>query len=290
MIAGPTASGKSALALDFARRTGGVVINADSMQVYDVLSVLTARPQADDLAEAEHRLYGFLPPSERFSVGQYCETVAALLADPALAERTLIFAGGTGLYFDALENGLSELPHVPPEALAEAEALVAPLDREGRLALLAARDPDMVPRLPEPDPQRLMRALSVLIATGRSLAYWQDQSGPPVLHGFDLERYVLDPDRDLLAARIATRFEHMLESSAVDEVAALMALDLSPDLPAMKAIGVREIAAWQAGTMTREDAVERAIIATRQYAKRQRTWFRGRMRDWTRVVPELTRS
>ena len=280
LIAGPTASGKSALALAVARKTGGIVVNTDSMQVYDVLNVLTARPQTEDLKRAEHRLYGIVPPSERFSVGQWCDIVTSLLRDPDLSDRDFVFVGGTGLYFDALENGISQVPEVPPEAVAEAEALVLPLDREGRMALLRSRDPEMADRLAEPDPQRLIRALSVLAATGRSLAHWQEQQGTPLLEGIECERIVLDPGRETVNARIAARFDAMLDLGAIDEVAALMRLKLTPDLPAMKAIGVREIAAWQAGDLSREAAVERAVIASRQYAKRQRTWFRNRMGAW----------
>lgn len=287
MIAGPTASGKSALALEKAEASGGVIVNADSMQVYDVLSVLTARPQADDLARADHRLYGFMSPAERCSVGFWSETVKSVRDDSELRERDLVFVGGTGLYFDALENGIAGIPEVPDTALAEAEALVAPLDRDGRRALLLERDPEMVSVLVEPDPQRLIRALSVLIATGRSLAFWRQQAAQPLLDGFDIERIVLDIPRDELSQRIARRYRLMLDSGAIAEVEALMAMNLPADLPAMKAIGVREIAAWQAGQLSFDEAMERAVIATRQYAKRQRTWFRQRMRDWTWISPHI---
>ena len=288
LIAGPTASGKSALALERAEATGGVIVNADSMQVYDVLSVLTARPQPDDLARAEHMLYGFIPPSERCSVGRWLAAARAVRDDPALKDRELIFVGGTGLYFEALQNGISEVPEVPEAAVAEAEALVAPLDRLGRRALLAEKDPDMVSQLREPDPQRLIRALAVKAATGRSLAHWQAQSGPPLLDGFDVERLVIWVDRDELSRRISTRFHAMLPS-ATEEVVRLLGLGLAPDLPVMKAIGVREIGAYLSGDLTREAAIERAVIATRQYAKRQRTWFRQRMGDWVQISPSGTR-
>ena len=280
LIAGPTASGKSALALEKARALDGVIVNADSMQVYDTLSIVTARPQADELALAEHRLYGFVPAATRFSTGGWLGAVAELMADPALLGRPLIFAGGTGLYFEALLNGVALVPEVPAEIVERIEAEIGDLDREGRKALLAERDPAMVARLPEPDRQRLVRALSVLEATGKSLALWQDEGQAGLLDGFEVERLVLNPDREVLRARIARRFAAMVDQGAVEEVAALMVQNLDASLPVMKAIGVREIAAWQAGEMSREAAIERAVIGTQQYAKRQRTWFRNRMGDW----------
>jgi tRNA dimethylallyltransferase len=169
---------------------------------------------------------------------------------------------------------------VAPAFVQAAEAEVANLDRQGRAALLARRDPRMVSRIVEPDRQRLVRALSVLDATGRSLADWQDGEQQGLLDGFEIERFVINPETEVVRARIAERFEQMMDSGAVEEVRKLMALNLPPDLPAMKAIGVREIAAWQSGEMSREAAVERAVIASRQYAKRQRTWLRNRMADW----------
>lgn len=283
LIAGPTASGKSALAVEKARAMDGVIVNTDSMQVYDVLSVLSARPQPDELAQAEHRLYGFVPPSERFSTGAWFGAVEALMDAKELEGRPLIFVGGTGLYFDVLINGVAVVPEVPQVVVDKIEDAVRGLDREGRKALLEARDPAMAVRIKEPDRQRVVRALAVLQATGKSLAHWQDAEQVGLLGDFEVERIVLNPDRDVLRARIAQRFDAMLDLGAVDEVKALMALGLDSSLPAMKAIGVREIADWLAGKISREEAVELAVIATRQYAKRQRTWFRNRMGDWDRV-------
>jgi tRNA dimethylallyltransferase len=174
---------------------------------------------------------------------------------------------------------------VPPEAVAAAEAEIAGLDREARGRLIAARDPAIATRLKAPDPQRITRALAVLNATGRSLASFQDEGQHGLLEGYELERLVLNPDRDVLRQRIARRFETMFSEGAVEEVRTLLGLDLDPGLPAMKAIGVPEIAAMLRGELTQAEAVERAIIATRQYAKRQRTWFRGRMADWQWVAP-----
>lgn len=283
LIAGPTASGKSALALDLARQQGGVIVNTDALQVYEVLQLLTARPSEIEMAGVPHRLYGVVHPSVRFSTGQWARAAAAVIE--AEADRSLIFVGGTGLYFDVLTTGFADVPEVPAEAMAAAAAEVEGLDREGRGRLIAARDPLIASRLRAPDPQRVIRALAVLNATGRSLASFQDAAQTGLLDGFVLERLVLNPDRELLRQRIARRFETMFSSGAVEEVEALLALQLDKSLPAMKAIGVPEITAMLAGELEQDTAIERAVIATRQYAKRQRTWFRNRMADWNWIVP-----
>lgn len=280
LIAGPTASGKSALALEHAIRDDGVIINTDSMQVYDVLNMLSARPQADELTQAEHFLYGVISPKTRYSTGHWVADVETLIQEGALKGRTLIFVGGTGLYFDALINGIAPVPPVAHEIVEAVEKVIQPLDRDGRAQVMLERDPEMARRLNEPDRQRVVRALSVLEATGKSLSYWQDVKPTPVLQDWEIDRIILNPDRDVLRARIALRFELMMKASAVEEVEALLALELDPSLPAMKAIGVPEIGAMLRGDMIREEAVERAIISTHQYAKRQRTWFRNRMQDW----------
>ena len=281
LIAGPTASGKSALALKLAAERGGVIVNTDALQVYDGLRLLTARPSVEEMAKAPHRLYGIVSPARRFSTGEWARAAAEVIE--AEGDRTLIFVGGTGLYFDALTTGFADVPEVPAEAVLAAEAEVAGLDREARGQLIAARDPQIAARLKAPDPQRVIRALAVLNATGRSLASFQDEVQTGLLGGFELERLVLNPDREVLRQRIARRFETMFEHGAVDEVRGLLSLGVDPSLPAMKAIGVPEIAAMLAGELTQAGAIESAIIATRQYAKRQRTWFRNRMADWTWV-------
>jgi tRNA dimethylallyltransferase len=277
LIAGPTASGKSALALQQARALGGAIVNTDALQVYDGLRLVTARPSEGDLAAAPHLLYGTVSPETRFSTGDWARAAAGIIAG---ADRPLIFAGGTGLYFETLTKGFAEIPEVPDEAVRRATAEVEGLDREGRARLIADRDPIIAARLRAPDPQRVIRALAVLEATGRSLASFQDSPHRPLLEGWQVERIVLNPPREILRERIARRFELMLEQGAADEVAAFLSRGLDPSLPAMKAIGVPEIGDWLAGRVTREDMVERAVIATRQYAKRQRTWFRSRMADW----------
>lgn len=282
LIAGPTASGKSALALRLARERDGIIVNTDALQVYNVLRQITARPPDADLAQAPHLLYGTVPPSVRFSTGDWSRAAQAIIG--ANPDRVLIFVGGTGLYFESLVSGFVEIPHVPPEAVAAAEAEIAGLDREGRARLIAARDAVVAARLSAPDPQRVTRALAVLNATGRSLASFQDEAQVGLLEGYALEKVVLNPDRDVLRQRIARRFAAMFAEGAVEEVRALLALDLDPSLPAMKAIGVPEIGAMLRGGLTESEAIERAVIATRQYAKRQRTWFRGRMADWEWVT------
>ncbi len=280
LIAGPTASGKSSLALELAERHNGVIINADSMQVYQVLRCLSARPGAGEMARAPHFLYGFVEPGMRFSTGAWLRAVKDLLKKEQLAGKMLIFAGGTGLYFQGLTDGFTAVPAVSEEIVKQVSQQVNPLSRQERGALLRARDPQMAGQLVEPDQQRVIRALSVLEATGRSLSSWQKEKQAGLLDGFELERLMLDPKRDQLRKRIETRFSLMLESGAIDEVNTLLGQNLAWDLPAMKAIGVRQIADWQSGLITRDEALSRAVVATSQYAKRQRTWFRKRMKDW----------
>lgn len=282
LIAGPTASGKSALALARARASGGLIVNADSMQVYDTLRVVTARPSVADEALAEHRLYGVVPVENRYSTGEWMRAVAAEIAaaDPA---REVIFVGGTGLYFQALVEGFADVPEISPALVEAVQEEVDALDEPARMALLMAEDPETAARLGVADPQRVTRALAVRRGTGRKLSSFQSQPESGLLEGWTIERMVLWPDRDVLRARIARRFQTMFEDGAVAEVEALVGRDPDPSLPAMKAIGVREISGWLDGELGREEAIERATIATRQYAKRQRTWFRNRMGDWPRV-------
>ncbi|QDZ10864.1 tRNA (adenosine(37)-N6)-dimethylallyltransferase MiaA [Devosia ginsengisoli] len=281
LIAGPTASGKSALALAMAQQQGGIVVNADAMQVYDTLAVVTARPDAADMALAEHRLYGTVPASMRFSTGQWLGAVREVIetSDPV---RLLIFVGGTGLYFDALLNGFADIPEIPAALTLQVQQEIQALDGAQRLALLRREDPVAAERLRVVDPQRLTRALAVKRATGRMLSSFQGENASGLLVDFLVERLVLDPDRDVLRGRIARRFEAMFTGGAVAEVEALRALDLDPALPVMKAIGVREIGDWLDGALARDEAIARATIATQQYAKRQRTWFRNRFGDWPR--------
>jgi len=282
LIAGPTASGKSSMALARARERGGVIINADSMQVYDTLRIVTARPSAEDEAQADHRLYGVVPAAQRFSTGQWLEAVGTILEeiDP---EREAIFVGGTGLYFDALTKGFADVPEISPELTLKVQEEIEDLDETARMALLRKEDPETAQRLKVADPQRVTRAIAVKRATGKPLSAFQDDLQTGLLEGWAIERYVLSPDRDVLRERIALRFEMMFASGAVEEVEALRAQNLDPSLPVMKAIGVREIGDWLDGVYGRDEAITLATIATHQYAKRQRTWFRNRMGDWPRL-------
>lgn len=282
LIAGPTASGKSAAALALAERLNGVVINADSMQVYRECRVLSARPCEADTGRVPHLLYGHVSASERYSVGRYQSDAAAALTEARAMGRLPIFVGGTGLYFTALTEGLAEIPAVPAAVGAAGQARLDALGVEGLHAELAAKDPVTAAGLRPSDPQRVLRAWNVLEATGLPLSHWQKQAGRPVLEGLRLSRLVLDPPRPLQRERIAVRFEAMLAEGAMEEAASLRGLDAS--LPAAKILGLRELWALADGRLSREEAVFLAVTATRQFAKRQVTWFRHRMADWPRQV------
>lgn len=275
LIAGPTASGKSALALSKAQDTGGYIINTDSMQVYGVLDRLTARPSPVDLGSAEHHLYGHVHPCTNYSAGHWLADVGALMARPELSGRTAIFVGGTGLYFRALTGGVSDMPDVPP---AIREAWRARLIEEGPEALhplLAEHDAEAAARIKPQDGQRIVRALEIFEASGKPITYWQNKRKPSLVDPNRTERYLLLPERTELAGRIDQRLRRMVEQGALDEVRAMMALGLDPALPAMKAIGVPEFAAHLRGETDIETALYLAGNATRQYAKRQYTWFRN---------------
>ncbi len=275
LIAGPTASGKSAAALELAEDIGGVVINADSMQVYREAPILTAQPSAEDRARAPHLLYGHVSAREVYSVGRWRDDAAKALDEARAMGRVPIFAGGTGMYFMALTDGLSHIPATPDEVRDTARALLDDIGVEALHARLAERDPLTASKLRPSDPQRVLRAYEVLESTGRSLAQWQEAPGEPVLKDAKIAAFVLDPSRDTRRALIAERFEKMLEAGALDEARALEGLD--PSLPAAKLLGLRPLQALAKGTLTRGEALDGAITATRQFAKRQMTWFRHRM-------------
>jgi tRNA dimethylallyltransferase len=286
LIAGPTASGKSALALDLARRLDGTVINADSMQVYRDLSVLTARPTAQEEGEAPHRLYGHVDGAVNFSVGHYLRDATAALDEARRNGRLPILVGGTGLYFKALVDGLSDIPAVPADvrervrAAAEGRATPALHDE------LVLRDPAMAERLRPSDRLRILRALEVVEATGRSLLAFQGRKQPGPLAQAPTVRVFLAPDRAALRRRIDARFVAMVEQGALDEVRALAARRLDPMLPVMRAHGVPGLLAYLQGEVSLDEAIRRGQGDTRRYAKRQFTWFRHQMPGWTWVVPE----
>ncbi|MCP4318332.1 MAG: tRNA (adenosine(37)-N6)-dimethylallyltransferase MiaA [Hyphomicrobiales bacterium] len=281
LIAGPTASGKSSLAMEMAVESGGVVINADSMQVYDTLQILTARPTAEDMQAVDHCLYGHVPAVRAYSVGNWYRDIETLLSGPDLKGRDLVFVGGTGLFFRSLTGGLSQMPPIPASIRQQWRDALVSEGVEVLHAQLAKKDPDMAAQLNVRDSQRIVRALEVFDASGRSIRSFQGEPGNALIDPGKAQKIVFTPDRTVLRERITARFETMLETGAIGEVQRLLEQDLNPDLPAMKAIGVREIAAHLAGKISAEQVVELASIATRQYAKRQMTWFRHQLgEDW----------
>src|SRR4051812_17360189 len=288
LIAGPTASGKSALALALAERLGGTIINADSMQVYRDLRVITARPTPDEEARAPHRLYGHLDAAENYSVGRWLADVAPVLDQVRAAGRVPILVGGTGLYFKALTQGLSA---VPPTPLEIREAVRARMEAEGPAALhadLLRRDPASEVRTS--DRTRIARALEVREATGRPLSDWHREGLPPIIDASQAVKVFLAPERDALRNNIDARFDAMLSAGALDEVRALAARKLAALLPAMKAHGVPWLIRHLAGRATLEEAAEGAKNDTRRYTKRQFTWARHQLPDWTWMAPEAARD
>ncbi|MFP6771893.1 MAG: tRNA (adenosine(37)-N6)-dimethylallyltransferase MiaA [Alphaproteobacteria bacterium] len=292
LIAGPTASGKSRLAIELAmalakdrsrgrgKDRGGVIINADSMQVYRELRILSARPSLDEEAAAPHRLYGITSVAAAFSVGHWVTLALAEIAAARQAGQVPIVVGGTGLYFQALTEGMAEIPQIPDETRAEARARLDELGAVGLHDVLRREDPEMAARLKPTDKQRLARAYEVILATGVSLADWQRRpASTPVLEG-PWQGFVLNCPRAALYRRCDERLAAMLDHGALDEVAALAALDLDPSLPAMKALGVPELMRLSRGETPRAAALAAAQQATRRYAKRQMTWFRNKMCSW----------
>ena len=283
LIAGPTASGKSALALAIAEHVGGVIINADSMQVYRELRILSARPSADEEARLPHALYGFVPAAEAYSTGRFVKDAAAAIARARDEGRRPVIVGGTGLYFKALLEGLSPVPHIDDAIRnhwrTEAERRgAADLHRE-----LMARDRRMAERLAPGDTQRIVRALEVIEQTGKSLADWQRQPGTPIVEEATSVRLLVTLARAELHARADARFDRMIAEGAMEEARALAALNLDPTLPAMRAIGVAPLVAAARGETPVEAAAEAAKLETRQYIKRQETWLRRHMIAWKAI-------
>ncbi len=285
LIAGPTASGKSALALALAERHGGVIFNADSMQVYRDLRVLTARPDAEEEARVPHHLFGHVDAAVNYSVGAYVADAARVLAELP-AGRIAIFAGGTGLYFKALMSGLAAIPPIDPAIRERLRDRLACEGVETLHAELKVRDPEAASRIMPRDRSRILRALEVLDATGRPIADWHREGLPPVIEADRTIRIFLHPEREELVRRIEARFAGMLREGALDEVRALAARKLPDTLPAMKAHGVPWLRRYLVGEISVDEAAAGSVMDTRRYAKRQVTWFRNQMPGWTWVTPE----
>jgi tRNA dimethylallyltransferase len=290
LIAGPTASGKSALAIDLAASFGGEVINVDSMQVYRDLRVITARPTPEEEARVPHRLFGHVDAAVNHSVAAHLRDAQQALAACDAADRLPVFVGGTGLYFKALTDGLSDMPALPDEVRAQIRDIAARCETPQLHARLAAQDPQLAARLKPNDRLRIMRGLEVFAATGRSLLSFQQAREPALLAGRPLLRLFLMPERETLRARIDARFVAMMEEGALDEVAALAARHLDPMLPAMRAHGVPALIRHLRGEIPRDEAIRIGQGDTRRYAKRQVTWFRHQMADWIAVAPEEARD
>lgn len=273
LLAGPTASGKSALAMELAARDGRLIVNADALQVYENWRILTARPSPQDEATLPHALYGHVAGNASYSVGHWLRELAPLL------DRPVVIVGGTGLNFNALTRGLAEVPEIPPEVRSEADTR---LSAEGPGALLADLDPGTASRIDRLNPVRIQRAWEVWRATGRGLAAWQDDTPPPLVSLPQAEALVLMPEVSWLNARIDRRFQQMLTEGAPDEARANLE-GWDPRRPSSKAIGAPELIAHLRGELTLQAAVEAATVASRQYAKRQRTWFRSNMKAWRQV-------
>jgi tRNA dimethylallyltransferase len=287
LIAGPTASGKSAAALALARETDGVIVNADSMQLYRELRVLTARPSAEEEAAAPHRLYGYVSVKEPFSVAKWLDAASRVLSDLRAAGTLGIVVGGTGLYFSALERGLSPIPEIDPDVRSEARSRHARLGNEAFHAALAERDPRTAGQLRAGDAQRVIRAWEVLEQTGQGLAEWQEIKGEPAIDLATTARIALLPEREQLYRRCDMRFHVMMKQGALDEARAVNDLGLDASLPATRALGLRQLVRHLAGEMSLEQAVDEAKRETRRFAKRQLTWFRHQMKDWE-LAEELT--
>ena len=282
LLAGATASGKSALALKLARETGAELVNADSMQIYAGMPVLTAGPTGEELAQAPHHLFGVVDAANGWSVARWLEAASATLAEIAARGRPAIVVGGTGLYLKALTHGLADVPPVSETQREVSALLYAALGEPEFRDILAELDPAAETRIEVGDRQRLLRAHAVAIATGKSLTAWQTDTRPTLAEG-SWKGMVLDPPRAELYDRCDARLGLMVENGALDEVAAIEARGLDPALPALKAVGYRQLAAYLRGEISLDAALDDARQETRRYAKRQMTWFRNQTPDWERV-------
>jgi tRNA dimethylallyltransferase len=286
LLAGPTASGKSALALKLAEKLGGTIINADSMQVYRDLRVITARPTPDEEASAAHLLYGHIDAAENYSTGRWCVAAQAAIGQTQRAGLLPILVGGTGLYFKALTQGLAAVPPVPADIRATIRGRLASEGVAPLYAELVQRDPGTAQRLMPGDRSRITRALEVVLATGRSLTDWHREGMPPAVDTAQAVKVFLNVERAELYRRIEARFRAMLGAGALDEVRALAVRRLDPALPSMKAHGVPWLIRHLRGEITLEEATEGGIRDTRRYTKRQGTWFRNQLPDFKWIAPE----
>lgn len=280
LIAGPTASGKSALAMKIAADRGGWIFNADALQIYGCWRVLTARPSVDDEARIPHRLYGFLEAETPYSVGRWLTDLQAGLDEAKAAGARPVIVGGTGLYFRALTQGLAEIPPIPDSVVREGETLLAAEGAEGLAEDLRHIDPKGHAAIDARNPARVMRAWQVYRATGISLADWRDRTPPPLAPLDNCETHLVTPDREVLYARCDARAQSMIAAGALDEAAAIAASGLPDDAPAMKAIGAHDLVAHIRGEISLKEATTNLAQATRRYAKRQLTWFRNQTSGW----------
>lgn len=293
LIAGPTASGKSALALEAAEKIGGVVINADSQQIYSGWRVLSARPTAEEEARVPHDLYGHVDMAADYSTGHWLRDAEQVIAECARNGLRPIIVGGTGLYFKALTEGLAPIPHVPAEIRAEGEVQLEKLGRAEFARAFAKIDPETAGQIDMENPRRVLRAWEVLETSGIGLAAWQARTPPPLVRLEDCQTFALSPERDWLYARCEARFDAMIADGVLEEVRAAMALELSPAAPSLKALGAPELMAHLRGEMPLDDAIAKAKQETRRYAKRQMTWIRNQMTNWnaapnpTGLLPQI---
>ena len=281
-IAGPTASGKSAFAVKLAKKCEGEVINADALQVYKQLHVLSARPDEQEMGNIPHHFYGHINASVRYSTGMWLKEADALIIDILARGKTPILVGGTGLYFKALTQGLAKIPQPDEQAVAEAQSI---LDEQGIAALRARAeqlDPAASQRVLGDDPQRLLRIVGVALGTGKPISVWQRETKPVLPRG-TWRGMALLPKREAVYAKINARFAHMVKNGGLEEARRVRALGLAADLPAMKAIGLRELTAHLDGELSLDAAIETAMRETRRFAKRQFTWIRGQMKDWEKI-------
>ncbi|MEM8571697.1 MAG: tRNA (adenosine(37)-N6)-dimethylallyltransferase MiaA [Pseudomonadota bacterium] len=285
LITGPTASGKSKIAIRCAQRDCGLVVNADALQVYGCWQILTARPSPDDLAEAPHRLYGHIDAERRYSVGDWLRDLRSVLDEAAQSDLRPIIVGGTGLYMSSLVEGLADVPPSDPTIRQAAQDLIDTNGLDRLLADLERLDPVTLRRIDQQNPVRVQRAWEVLMTTGKGLADWQDATPPPLLQPEACDRIVVHPTTPVQNDAIEVRFRDMIMRGAIDEVRSFMDSGVSRALPSARALGAEQLMRYLEGEFDLETAIRQAVTGTRRFAKRQRTWFRSRMSDWSWLDP-----